>query len=241
MPMPAPEPREEPLEGQETVFVTRQIPFVFEPRPSLGDEDFLVAPCNAEAVAWIDRWPDWPGPALVVTGPAHSGKSHLASVWAAKSGARFLSVGTLGDEDGTGPFILDDAETLAGNPAAEQGLFHLLNRLSTFRGRLLLAAGHPPARWPVCLADLSSRLGALPIAPIRQPDDALLATLLVKLFADRQIAIDPAVIRFMAARMERSFGAASALVARLDAAALAENRAVTIPLVRSVLLAAERS
>ena len=39
-----------------------QLPLDLGHRPALGREDFLVAPSNQGAVAWIDRWPDWPGP-----------------------------------------------------------------------------------------------------------------------------------------------------------------------------------
>ncbi|MGB8274330.1 MAG: DNA replication protein, partial [Alphaproteobacteria bacterium] len=69
----------------------RQLPLDLPHRPALGLEDFLVAPCNVGAVRWIDRWPDWPGPVLAITGPSACGKTHLAHVWQARSGAAMLS------------------------------------------------------------------------------------------------------------------------------------------------------
>jgi chromosomal replication initiation ATPase DnaA len=219
-----------------------QIPLPLPHRPSLGGEDFLVAPCNADAVRWIDLWPDWPGPTLAVVGPAGSGKTHLASVWAATSGARFIDPGTMArpewvSETGDGALIIDDAHLLMGDGAREQSLFHLLNRVHGSKGRLMLTGDLPPARWPVSLRDLGSRLGAIPVAEIGLPDDGLMAALLVKLFADRQIQVGADVIRFLTARMERSFEAASVIVAAIDRRALSAGRAVTIPLVRDVLAA----
>ena len=217
-----------------------QIPLPLPHRVSRLGEDFLVAPCNEDAVRWIDLWPDWPGPTLSVVGPVGSGKTHLASVWAAASGARFLDHQSFlaagpGDREETGPLIIDDAHLLMAGEAGERALFHLLNRVHGLKGRILLTGTAPPARWPVVLRDLSSRLGAIPVAEIGLPDDGLIAGLLVKLFADRQIKVGADVIRFMTARMERSFEAARTLVDTLDRSALATGRAVTIPLVRDVL------
>jgi chromosomal replication initiation ATPase DnaA len=218
-----------------------QFPLPFDHRPSRGGEDFLVGACNAEAVAWIDRWPDWPGPALALAGAPASGKTHLASVFAQKASGRFITtddVATLAPAELAGvdvPLILDDADGVAGNAEAEQGLFHLLNHLAGRRGALLLVAARPPARWGVRLADLGSRLNAIAVTTIGAPDDALMAALLVKLFADRQLQVGAEVVNYLAARMERSFAAARSLVAALDERALAEQRGVTVALARAVL------
>jgi len=217
-----------------------QLPLPLPLRPSLGGEDFLVAPCNEAAVRWIDLWPDWETPSLAVAGPAGSGKTHLASVWAAVSGARFIDASELvrpegGLALGSGPLILDDADRLMGRDGEEQALFHLLNTLHGLKGRLLLTGTEPPARWPVRLPDLRSRLGAIPVAEIGVPDDALIAALVVKLFADRQLHVGVEAVSFLTRRMERSFEAASRMVDAIDRRALAEGRAVTIPLIREVL------
>lgn len=217
-----------------------QIPLPLPHRPALGGEDFLVAPCNADAIRWIDLWPDWPGPTMAVVGPAGSGKTHLASVWAAASGAVFVDAATLVRPDrftatDDRPLIIDDAHLLMGDVAREQALFHLLNRVQGAKGRLMLTGIAPPARWAVDLRDLRSRLAAVHVAEIGSPDDGLIAALLVKLFADRQIEVGVDVIGFLTARIERSFGAVSAVVAAIDRRALAVGRRVTIPLVREVL------
>ncbi len=210
----------------------RQLAFDLSYRPALGREDFLVTPCNADAVAWIDRWPDWPAPALVLAGPAGGGKTHLAAVWRAISGARAAG----GDETdparaGGGPWLVDDADTAI----AEDALLRLYNVTAEAGASLLLVAREPPARWGLKLPDLASRLRAAPVAAIRDPDETAIAAVLVKLFADRQSAVDPDVIAYLLPRMERSFAAARDLVARLDRAALASRRRVTVPIARDVL------
>ena len=216
-----------------------QMVFDFPARPALGRADFLVAPCNAAAVAWIDRWPDWPASALVLTGPAGCGKSHLASVLTGRAGApppappeaARLDAALSGETPR--PVALDLTARL--DQATETALFHLLNHAAAEGPPLLLTAPSPPARWSVGLADLRSRLLALPLAEITPPDDLLLEMILIKLFSDRQVVVGPEVVRYLVRRMERSFAGAGRLVARLDALALVEGRAITLALARRVM------
>jgi DnaA regulatory inactivator Hda len=215
-----------------------QLPLDLAHRPALGRDDFLVAPANEEAVAWLDRWPEWPAPALVLTGPAGSGKTHLARVFAARSGALVLASERLGAA--RPPELLGAARAAIvenADAAPEEALLHLYNVLAERGGHLLLPAREPPARWGIALADLRSRLLAAPVATLQPPDDALLAAVLVKLFADRQLTVGAEVLAYLVPRLERSFDAAARIVAALDRAALAAHRPVTVPLAREVLAA----
>lgn len=215
----------------------RQLVLGFPHRPALGKTDFLVSDCNTDAVGWIDRWPEWPGPAFAVYGPAGCGKTHLAHVWRNRSDAVLISGAELGDR--AAPDILGSADSCAVDDADglsdEEALLHLYNHIAEIGGKLLLAGRHPPARWPLKLADLSSRMNAAPAVEIRPPDDELLGALLVKLFHDRQLTVGKDVLVYLLARMERSFAAASAIVEALDQLGLAERRGVTVPLARTVL------
>jgi len=220
-----------------------QLTLDFEHRPALGGEDFLVAPPNAEAVGWLDSWPDWPGTALVLFGPAGSGKTHLAQVFQAISGACLVSAEDLRHRQppaylGDAPAaILENADAVAADAGGtlEEAVLHLYNVLREGGRHLLLTAKQPPARWRIGLVDLSSRLNTASLAGIGAPDDALIAAVLVKQFRDRQLRIDEDVISFMLARMERSFEAARHMVRAIDEAALRERRNITVPLVRKVL------
>ncbi|MEE8515804.1 MAG: DnaA/Hda family protein [Alphaproteobacteria bacterium] len=226
-----------------------QIAFEFDHRPALGCEDFVVAPCNREAVAWIDRWPDWPGPALAIFGPPGCGKTHLGRVWQARSKARHLDPVALARpghfaafEPGTGCWIVENlclalGDQDLGDQDLAQPFLHVFNRIAEAKGQLLVVDRAPPARWPVALKDLASRLAAMPAVAVGPPDDALIGAVLVKLFADRQLKVAPEVVIYLLARMERSFEAATELVAAIDTAALTAGRNVTVPLVGEVLRA----
>lgn len=221
--------------------MARQLILDLGHRIATGRADFLVSGSNAQAVEWIDRWPDWPARALVIWGPAASGKTHLGHVWCALSGAerilpedvRAADAGTLRNRSSC--FFLDDAGQLAGDSADEEALLHLYNYMLETDGTLLLAAERAPAFWPVALADLSSRMKALQGSGIAPPDDSLLAALLIKQFQDRQLRIGEEVITYLVPRMERSFEAVARIVTALDTTALARSRPVTVPLVREVL------
>jgi chromosomal replication initiation ATPase DnaA len=213
-----------------------QLPLDLGFRTALGRADFLVAPCNEAAIAWLDRWPAWPGPALALYGPASSGKTHLGEVWRARSGAAAIDPRAL--TSASVPLLLGAAKAAlvdGADGADEEALLHLHNLLAEGKGHLLLVAREPPSRWGIKLADLRSRLLAAPAVAVEAPDDAVLAAVLVKLFADRQLEIGQEVIAYLLVQIERSFAAAQEAVAALDAASLAEGRAVTVPLARTVL------
>ena len=220
----------------------RQLVFDLGQRPALGRGDFLVAPSNEVAVALIDRWPDWQMPVAVLWGPAGSGKSHLAEVWHRASGARTIDLAVLTEQDlsriGTEdvPVLIEDVDrVLAQAPGLGQLLFHLHNLLREGGRALLMTGRRPPHVWPVSLADLRSRLGAALAVELGPPDDSLIYGVLVKLFADRQLHVEPEVLNYVLLRMERSFDAARALVARVDQLALESRRDITVGLVRDAL------
>lgn len=214
-----------------------QLTLHFGHRPAMGAEDFLVADSNAEAVAWIDRWPDWPAPALVVWGPPGCGKTHLAHVWRARSGGPLLPARALGTADPTALLGGRPHCAVEGADAGvnELALLHLYNLLAEQRGSLLLTARQPPTRWDIRLPDLRSRLNAAPATGVRPPDDALMSAVIAKLFADRQIQVRQDVIDWLLRHLERSFDAARNAVAAIDEASLSARRPVTPALAREVL------
>jgi len=215
----------------------RQLVLDLGHRPAFGRDDFLVTPGNHEAVEWIDRWPAWPGHALALFGPAGCGKTHLAQVFALRASAPVLAAADVRPEavarliEAHQSLVLEDGEAVA-DPRA---LLHLFNAMKEQGGFLLLTSCEPPARWPTALPDLKSRLSAVPAVRISPPDDAMMEAVLVKLFADRQLEVAPDVIAYLLRRMDRSFAAARQVVARADAASLADKRAITIPLIKQVL------
>ena len=189
--------------------------------------------CNREALAWLARWPAWPGPALILHGPPGSGKSHLARIWSTRTGARWLEHASLAtvDPNGHGAWVLEDVEPVID----ETALLSFYNRLREGGGHLLLTARRPVGAWTLLLPDLASRLRAAPGVAIGTPDDALLGAVLLKLFADRQLVVSEALIEYLVRHMERSFGAAQAVVAGLDSMSLRLRRPITVALARALL------
>lgn len=206
-------------------------------RPALGAEDFLVSDCNLGAVRLIDSWPDWQENAKLLIGPAASGKTHLARVWQALSGAELLSPDGLDmralDAMGAGTALIVEDVDRAGYD--EKALFHLLNVAREKRVFVLLTARDAPNRFDCSLPDLRSRLNALPAIRIGAPDDALLKTVMLKHFADRQLAIDPKSLDFLALHIDRSLAAAALAVAAVDRAALGSGRKISRQLVAEAL------
>ncbi|MET4632501.1 DnaA ATPase domain-containing protein [Kaistia defluvii] len=215
----------------------RQLPLSLPHSAAMTRADFIVGRANQSAIALIDRYPDWPNPVALLVGPAGSGKTHLGQIWKAATGAveiaaRDLATAGLDDLVGTHPVLVEDVD---GEGVSQTALFHLFNLVRERRVSALFTSRVPLQALPFDLPDLASRLrSAVPVG-LLEPDDELLARVIVKLFADRQLAVDPAVIDFISHRMERSLGAANRLVELLDREALAAGRPITRHLAATVL------
>jgi chromosomal replication initiation ATPase DnaA len=208
--------------------IPRQLPLALGFSEKFGREDFLPGPSNAAALALIERWPDWPARTAALVGPEGSGKSHLAAIWARTAGARSIAShaiapATVPTALATGALVIEDLHEGACEDAA---LFHLINLAREQGDYVLITARTQPSAWTTRLRDLASRLRAVPTVTLDAPDDALLRAVMVKLFADRQLAVDEGLIGYLATRIERSFAAARATVAELDREALRQRREV---------------
>lgn len=215
-----------------------QLAFGFAPGVSLARADFIAAACNAEALAWIDRPDTWPSGRLVLAGPPGSGRTHLAAIFAAGHGAARLAgpqlaVATVPALLGGGAHAVIEAAAAA----PEQALLHLVNLAAERGGRVLLTADRPAAAWGTRLADLASRLAASGAARLGIPDAGLLRAVLAKTAADRQLALPPALLDWLARRLPRDLAAAARSIALLDAASLAAGRAPDLGLARLALAA----
>lgn len=219
----------------------KQIPLDLEMRPVMGREYFLLGPSNKDAVGLIDLWPNWPAPALFICGPAASGKSHLAAVWRDRSGAHAVrpdmlsshsadEIAALGQH-----LVIDGLDPWLGDRAAETTLFHLYNMFKENGRSMLITSRMNPTQSEFTIADLASRFRAAPLATIKAPDDILLGSVLIKLFADRQLNVSNDLIKYILPRMERSFAAARDIAEQADRAALAQKRPISIPLLRDVM------
>lgn len=206
-------------------------------RAALGAEDFFVSQSNASAVDLIDTWPNWPHSAAVVIGPHGSGKSHLAHVWQLRSGAQVLNArdvieANIPTPEGRQALVVEDIDIGFGD---ERAMFHILNLARESQFSVLATSHRPPGELSITLPDLRSRLRALPVVSIEMPDQSLLKAVLVKLFGDRQLAVEPHVVNYLSTRMERSMKAANQVVQTIDDLALAKKRPVTRALAADAL------
>jgi chromosomal replication initiation ATPase DnaA len=196
---------------------------------SMSRDDLIVTRSNREAVLLIESWPNWPGPAVVLAGPPGSGKTHLATIWRELADARpcdpnALAAGDLDAAQAGSALLLDGVEP---GGFDENALFHIMNAARANGGSLLMTSAHWPGAWRVQTPDLRSRIQAATTVEIAEPDDELLVGVMTKLFADRQIVVDAAVIGYLASRIERSLASARAIVDRLDKASLARKAKIT--------------
>jgi chromosomal replication initiation ATPase DnaA len=215
----------------------KQLALNLPARPAYGRGDFFVSDANAAALHRIEAWPEWPHPVLIVHGPPGSGKTHLTHLWRAHAAAILFAGETIGDaerariiERGATNIAVDAADQ-----APEQALLHLFNACIETGGYLLLTSRQSPGCWRTTLPDLGSRLRAVPAIGIGPPDDALLAAVLVKHFADRQLRVGAEVVAYLVSRMERSLAAAAEIAAALDQAALSRQSAITTRLAGAII------
>jgi chromosomal replication initiation ATPase DnaA len=208
--------------------------------PSFRREDFIASDSTAEALGLLDAWPAWRGGALALIGPEGCGKTHLATAWATQAGAARLdpaapvSPRDLARLEGR-PVLVEDADLAGADATWGETLFHLINMAARPGGGLLVTARTPPAQWPAAVPDLRSRLNALPVALLGEPDDAVLQALLDRFFRERNIRPSEDLAPYLAYRIERSAAKAREIVARLDEAADAQHRSITKALAREIL------
>lgn len=217
-----------------------QLAIPFDPKASYRPEDFVVSDCNRTAYDTVVLWPHWQDRVLWLCGPAASGKTHLLHVWAARAQAHLMEMHQLMENPvdnfaGQHALALDSHDEA---PLPEEPLFHLINHVREEQKWLMIAHPHPPARVVCRLPDLQSRLNALALVRLQEPDDNLLMALIMKQFSDRQLAVEPDVVAYLAARTERSAQAIARLVANIDATALEHHKRITLPFVRQVLTGA---
>jgi chromosomal replication initiation ATPase DnaA len=210
-----------------------QLALPFGSRPALGREDFIVAPCNEQALRFIERWPDWPTRAAAIWGPRDSGKTHLARIFADLSQARLVSASELsGVDPDTESAIVGELDDAQADMDRDRSLFALFERPS---GTLFLTGRTRPPEWPVVLGDLKSRFDALLAFEVWAPDDHLLSALIRKQFADRQLDVTDPIVRRLVTHVERTPQAIAAFIAHIDEKALAEKRAISERLVMELI------
>jgi len=213
----------------------RQMPLDLGHTPSLSEADFMVSDCNRLAFEHVRAFPNWPALFTLVIGPPKSGKSHLARIWIEQAGALAPASGELEALAATGgrePVVIEDADRRGYD---EHALFHLLNQSMRESRPVFVTARTPVVEWPYKTDDVRSRMRLAQCFVLDPPDDILLSQMFVKLFGDRQVAVDPRTVAYLVARMERSPAEVVALVGLVDHLALSNRRPITRALASEAL------
>lgn len=220
----------------------RQMPLDLGHGQAMSRDDLVVNSANHAAAAFIEAWPDWPSKTALLVGPSGSGKTHLATIWL--EGSNGVPVTNENIENLLSEQQPEDlawlVEDIDRNVLSEDQLFHLLNHAKQSGAFLLMTSRAAPNELDTKLPDLASRLKAAALCAISEPDDGLLGAVITKLFADRQVSIDPAVVTYMTARMERSLSAAKKAVDTIDSLALEKKSRITKQLAGMALESLER-
>jgi DnaA regulatory inactivator Hda len=202
-----------------------QLPLPFAVTQAYVMADFIGSPSNAAAQAWLAR-AEWPDQRLALWGPDGCGKTHLLHIWTEQFSGTLLCGSVLHDLAAlpqAGCVAIDDADRIRG----EELLLHLLNMARDRGLRVLLAARSAPARWPVSLPDLSSRLRAISAVEIAVADDHLLDLLMVRALSQRQLDVPVSVRTWLLHHLPRTASGMLEAVRRLDAQSLLQRKPIT--------------
>jgi chromosomal replication initiation ATPase DnaA len=200
-------------------------------------ETLVVTDANRDAARLIMDWRAWPSGALALVGPRGSGKTHLALAWALEAGARQVSPRAASEDaaaifrEAGGRILIDEAD----RGANEGALWRVLDLAKSEGGAVLLAGVEPPSAWDCASPDLRSRLAAMAVARLKEPDEALMEVVLRRLCREQFIHLSDDAARYLARRLPRTFAAAYSLAAALDADLAKGAKPVAVPAARRAL------
>ena len=220
----------------------QQLPLLLEHRRLLGREDFMVSPCNVEAVEWIDLYPEWNNNfAVVVLGAKSSGKTHLSWLFSEKTGAKVYDATELSEElfsdivPVDSSLVIENVDEIIGNFDLEEALFHVINYAQECNTKILLTTEVAFSTLNFKILDLKTRLQSFPVANIYPPDDEFLQALLVKQFLERDIIVAPDVIEYIVKHITRSAVSVRYIVEQADLLSFEEKHKITIPFIKKII------
>jgi chromosomal replication initiation ATPase DnaA len=215
-----------------------QLQFNFSNIHSYIEEDYIISNSNQQAFTMIKSWPNWGegiyARILYLFGHKSSGKTHLSNIWQHDSKAHILNPNIISLEvlKNYEAFIIEDLENY---PVSEDKILHIFNMILEMDKYLLITSGSPPADLKIKLPDLQSRLNAVNLVNIKEADDELLQSLLIKLFAQRQLKINLNVINYIITHSDRSLNYLNNLVREIDKYSISLKKPANIKMIKQIL------
>ena len=216
-----------------------QLPFSFSEEPSSG---LITSPENELAIKWIKNWPHWPKPSqfLNIFGPPASGKSFLGRFHSENSGSTIItSLTNWRPGELKGKHLILDEVSLTKN-WSEEALFFLYQAVTGVSGTVLILSKKPISSMSWKLDDLRSRFRSIHALEILPLSEKSIKPLLEYHFTLRQCSVSPTVLNFLLPRVRREYLYIRKLAYEIDILSLRLKQAVTIGLVKKVLIKMSR-
>ena len=216
--------------------IPKQLAFDLPSRPALGRSDFFISDCNSIAVKLMEDWSSWPNRQHILSGPAGSGKTHLAGIFESKYKAIRMQEKDLNNNIFKSlklheNVILDNFE----NKSDEKILYSLFNLVDQDNKYLIINSNIPLTKMGFKLSDLSSRAKNCILAEIKDPDDDLIFALILKNFADMQIKVEKRLIDYIVKRIDRSYRKISNFIYKVDEISLKKKKSINLKIIKNLL------
>ena len=219
---------------------SKQLYFEMPNKSALGIEDYMITDSNNFAFDLIIKMVKGEINFGLISGPPYSGKTHLSKILV-KNTINYKSLyidrdyqNILDKFESSDILILENIDKVKYDKS-EQDLFHIINLVKESNKKLLMTSRKSISEIDLSLEDLKSRLNSIIEAKIKEPDDQLMKLILIKIFNDKQLKINPNVIDFLMSRLVRSYESINLFIDKIDKFSLERGKNITIPLINDLL------
>ena len=219
---------------------SKQLYFDMPDKTALGIEDYIITESNSFAFDLISRMIKGEINQGVISGPSFSGKTHLSKILIKNIGSNESlyidrDYKKIIEKAGSSNLIVIENIDKLIEDRSEEDLFHIINFTKENDKKLLMTSCKSISNIEFKLEDLKSRLNAILEAKIMQPDDELMKLVLIKIFNDKQLLINPNVINFLKSRLERSYKSINDFIEKIDKFSLEKGKKITIALINDLI------
>ena len=214
-----------------------QLIFKFPFSKKYYEQDFFVSSNNFSAYKLVESWPNWPGKWLNIFGSKGSGKTHLAKILEKKIDkiklieAKNIENELVRDLNSLDCLIIDNYE----NNIDEKLLYSILNQSKQLEKYILINSTLSIKNTNFNLEDLKSRIRSFLFIGIELPTDDLLKVIITKTLSDKQVSIDPKLLKYIINNVERSYEKMFKFLKDVDELSLSTGKSININLIKKEL------